>query len=179
MSKLASCRSGDLSLMNGGATLIGTCINNAAGSWFPTGNMTATCLEASGIRTSCAQCMSSVVDEFGSCVTTACDSWSSGFELPTTVSSKCKTCVSNLNDKYGPATSICGIDPNGLPGNLWSSTCSYRKLMIFSLQDVVTTVLILKTIIFIVCVCVCHLVFSLCFSLEDLSLVCSPVVVFF
>jgi hypothetical protein len=133
--------------MNGGATLIGTCLNNAAASSFPTGNMTATCLEASGISTACAQCMSSVVGEFGSCVTTACNAWSSGVELPTTVSSECTTCVSNLNDKYGSATTICGIDPNGLPGNLWSSIKTEMSQALStnsgtSLRSVMTAVLV-------------------------------------
>jgi len=146
---MSECTSSDLSLMNGGSTLIMDCLNGAAGSGFPTVNMTSTCLESSGISTTCSTCMSGVVDDFGSCVSTTCNAWSAGIDTPTTLSSECQACISNLNTQYGSAATICGIDPNGLPGNLWSTVktevstaLGTNSAQTTSLRSVVSVVLV-------------------------------------
>ena len=88
-------------------------MTTAAGTSFPTGNMTATCFEASSISASCSQCMGTVVSDLGTCLT-ACDAWGTSLNVPTTLSAACETCVENLSTKYAVSDTVCGINIDGL-----------------------------------------------------------------
>lgn len=145
---MTECTTTDLSLMNGGVSLIASCVSRESGFSFPTSSQMSTCLISSGITPTCSTCMGSVVDEFGACVSTTCEAWSGGVEVPTTLSAECRDCASSLNSKYLSAETICGIDPNGLPGNMWTqfrtqmSTALGTNSAETSLRSVVTSVIV-------------------------------------